>query len=139
MKNEQKKSDNHSRIYIIIAALVFCAFVYCTVRGCGGNDANIEQLHKSTDNTMAEIEREHQQAASELDAAGGQLNSAGETAGRIDDIINQSQNAGTAITAGITDCKRIVGECEEIVADSNRIIGEVDAANRSRTGSGGGS
>lgn len=137
MKNEQEKSTNNNRIYFIIAALVFCAFVYCTVRGCGGNDANIEQLHKSTDNTMAEIEREHQQAASELDAAGGQLNSARETAGRIDVLINRSQSAGTAITAGITDCKRIVGECEEIVADSQRICREIEAANSDRTGSGG--
>lgn len=138
MTNEQEKSTNNNRIYFIIAALVFCAFVYCTVRGCGGNDANnIEQLHKSTDNTMAEIERKHQQAASELDAAGGQLNSARETAGRIDDLINQSQNAGTAITAGITDCKRIVGECEEIVADSQRICREIEAANSNRKGSGG--
>lgn len=136
MKNEQEKSTNNNRNYIIIIALVFCAFVYCTVRGCGGNDANIEQLHKSTDNTMAEIEGEHQQAASELDAAGGQLNSAGETAGRIDDLINQSQNAGTAITAGITDCKRIVGECEEIVADSQRICREIEKANNGGTASG---
>ena len=137
MKNEQEKSTNNNRNYIIIIALVFCAFVYCTVRGCVGNDANIEQLHKSTDNTMAEIEGEHQQAASELDAAGGQLNSAGETAGRIDDLINQSENAGAAITAGNSECKRIVSECQKIVADSNRIIGEVDAANRTGTGSGG--
>lgn len=137
MKNEQEKSINNNRIYFIIAALVFCAFVYCTVRGCGGNDANIEQLHKSTDNTMAEIEREHQQAASELDAAGGQLDSAGETAGRIDVLINRSQSAGTAITAEITDCKRIVGECEEIVADSQRICREIEAANSDRKGSGG--
>lgn len=137
MTNEQEKSTNNNRIYFIIAALVFCAFVYCTVRGCGGNDANIEQLHKSTDNTMAEIEREHQQAASELDAAGGQLNSAGETAGRIDVLINRSQSAGTAITEGIADCKRIVGECEEIVADSQRICREIEAANSDRKGSGG--
>ena len=137
MTNAKEKSNNNNRNYIIIIALVFCAFVYCTVRGCGGNDANIEQLHKSTDNTISEIEGEHQQAASELDAAGGQLNSAGETAGRIDDLINQSQNAGTAITAGITDCKRIVGECEEIVADSQRICREIEAANSDRKGSGG--
>lgn len=137
MTNEQEKSTNNNRIYFIIAALVLCAFVYCTVRGCGGNDANIEQLHKSTDNTMAEIEREHQQAASELDVAGGQLNSAGETADRVDELIGRSENAGTAITAGNSECKRIVSECKKIVADSNRIIGEVDAANRTGTGSGG--
>lgn len=137
MKNEQEKSTNNNRNYIIIIALVFCAFVYCTVRGCGGNDANIEQLHKSTDNTMAEIEGEHATAGRELDAAGGQLNSAGETAGRIDVLINRSQSAGTAITAGIADCKRIVGECEEIVADSQRICREIEAANSDRKGSGG--
>lgn len=137
MTNEQEKSTNNNRIYFIIAALVFCAFVYCTVRGCGGNDANIEQLHKSIDNTMAEIEGEHATAGRELDAAGGQLNSAGETAGRIDDLINRSQSAGTAITEGIADCKRIVGECEEIVADSQRICREIEAANSDRKGSGG--
>ncbi len=137
MTNEQEKSTNNNRIYFIIIALVFCAFVYCTVRGCGGNDANIEQLHKSTDNTMAEIEGEHATAGRELDAAGGQLNSAGETAGRIDVLINRSQSAGTAITEGIADCKRIVGECEEIVADSQRICREIEAANSDRKGSGG--
>lgn len=137
MTNEQEKSTNNNRIYFIILALVFCAFVYCTVRGCGGNDANIEQLHKSTDNTMAEIEGEHATAGRELDAAGGQLNSAGETAGRIDVLINRSQSAGTAITEGIADCKRIVGECEEIVADSQRICREIEAANSDRKGSGG--
>ena len=120
MTNAKEKSNNSNRNYIIPIALVFCAFVYCTVRGCGGNDANIEQLHKS-----------------ELDVAGGQLNSAGETAGRIDDLINQSQNAGTTITEGIADCKRIVGECEEIVADSQRICREIEAANSDRKGSGG--
>lgn len=137
MTNEQEKSTNNNRIYFIIAALVLCAFIYCTVRGCGGNDANIEQLHKSTDNTMAGIEGEHQQAASELDAAGGQLNSSRETAGRIDVLINRSQSAGTAITEGIADCKRIVGECEEIVADSQRICREIEAPNSDRKGSGG--
>ena len=137
MTNAKEKSNNSNRNYIIPIALVLCAFVYCTVRGCGGNDANIEQLHKSTDNTMAEIEGEHATAASELDAAGGQLNSAGETADRIDDLINQSQNAGTAITEGIADCKRIVGECEKIVADSQRICREIEAANSDRKGSGG--
>lgn len=137
MTNEQEKSTNNNRIYFIIVALVFCAFVYCTVRGCGGNDANIEQLHKSTDNTMAEIEGEHATAGRELDAAGGQLNSAGETAGRIDVLINRSKSAGTAITEGIADCKRIVGECEEIVADSQRICREIETANSDRKGSGG--
>lgn len=138
MKNEQKKSDDHSRIYIIIIAVVLCAVAYCSVRGCGSDDGT-DLLYKSTDNTMAELEGEYQQAASELDVVGGQLNSAGATAGRIDDLINRSQRAGTAVTEGITECQRIVRKCQEIVADSNRIIGEVEAANRAGTESGSGS
>lgn len=137
MTNEQEKSTNNNRNYIIIIALVFCAFVYCTVRGCGGNDAGTAEVHQRTDATMERIEKEHTVVGSELDNVTGQLDSAGETAGRIDDLINQSQNAGTAITAGITDCKRIVGECEEIVADSQRICREIEAANSDRKGSGG--
>lgn len=137
MKNEQEKSTNNNRIYFIIAALVFCAFVYCTVRGCGGNDANIEQLHKSTDNTMAEIEREHQQAASELDAAGGQLDSAGTAVGRTDELVDRSQECVIRNTESVIECQQIVGECRKIVADSQRIYCEVEEANRSGTGSGG--
>lgn len=136
MTNEQEKSTNNNRIYFIIAALVFCAVAYCALRGCG-NDARTDQLYKSTDSTVDAVEKEHADAGRELDAAGGQLNSAGETAGRIDDLINRSQSAGTAITEGIADCKRIVGECEEIVADSQRICREIEAANSDRKGSGG--
>lgn len=137
MENEQKKSDNYSRIYIIIIALVLCAFVYCTVRGGGGNDANIEQLHKSTDNTMAEIEREHQQAASELDAAGGQLNSAGTAVDRADQLITASQKRVNQNAASLADCQRLVSDCRKIVADCNQIYAEAEKANRSGTESGG--
>ena len=47
MKNEQKKSDNHS-IYIIIIALVLCAVAYCSVRGCGSG-AGTAEVHQRTD------------------------------------------------------------------------------------------
>lgn len=137
MTNEQEKSTNNNRIYFIIAALVFCAFVYCTVRGCGGNDANIEQLHKSTDNTMAEIEREHAVTGCELDTAGAELDSATATLGRVDQLITASQERVNQNAASIDECQRIVGECEEIVADSQRICREIEAANSDRKGSGG--
>ena len=138
MENEQKKSDNHSRIYIIIAAVVLCACAYCSVRGCGDN-AGTAEVHQRTDATMERIEKEHTNAGRELDTVGAELDSAGTAVGRTDEFITASQERVAENTAGLADCQRIVGTCREIIADSQRIYCEVEEANRSGTGSGGGS
>ena len=135
MENEQKKSDNHIRIYVIIIALVLCAVAYCSMRSCG-NGANIEQIHKSTDTTVDAVEAEHTNAGRELDNATGQLDSAGAAAKRADEFITASQERVAENTAGLADCQRIVGACREIIADSQRIYCEVEEANRSGTGCG---
>lgn len=137
MKNEQKKSDNHNRIYAIIIALVLCAMAYCSVRGCG--NVGIEQLHKSTDQTVGAVEKQHETIGRELDTVGAELDSAGTAVGRTDEFITASQERITENTESIIECQQIVSECRKIVADCNRIIGEVEKANRSGTGSGGGS
>lgn len=138
MENEQKKSDNHNRIYIIIIAVVLCTAFYSFVRSCG-NDAGTAEVHQRTDATMERIEKEHTNARSELDTVGAELDSAGTAVGRTDELVDRSQECVIRNTESVIECQQIVGECRKIVADSNRIIGEVDAANRSRTGSGGGS
>lgn len=138
MENEQKKSDNHSRIYIIIAAVVLCACAYCSVRGCGDN-AGTAEVHQRTDATMERIEKEHTNAGRELDTVGAELDSAGTAVGRTDEFITASQERVNQNAASLADCQRIVGECRKIVADSQRLYGEVEEANRSGTGSGGGS
>lgn len=82
MENEQKKSDNHKRIYIIIATVLLCTVVYSFV--CGRNNAGTDQLYKSTDAAVDTIEKEHADVGRELDAAKGQLDSAGAAVGRAD-------------------------------------------------------
>lgn len=138
MENEQKKSDNHSRIYIIIAAVVLCACAYCSVRGCGDN-AGTAEVHQRTDATMERIEKEHTNAGRELDTVGAELDAAGETLSRVDQLITASQERVNQNAASIDECQRIVGECRKIVADCSRIYAEAEKANRSGTGSGGGS
>ena len=138
MENEQKKSDNHSRIYIIIAAVVLCACAYCSVRGCGDN-AGTAEVHQRTDATMERIEKEHTNAGRELDAASGELNSAKTAISRADELVDRGQECVIRNTESVIECQRIVGECRKIVADSQRVYGEVEEANRSGTGSGGGS
>lgn len=134
MKNEQKKSDNHNRIYIIIIAVVLCTAFYSFVRSYG-NDAGTAEVHQRTDATMGRIEKEHTNAGRELDATGRQLDSAGAAAKRADEFITASQERVAENTAGLADCQRIVSECRKIIADCNRIIGGVEAANRAGEGS----
>lgn len=135
MENEQKKSDNHSRIYIIIAALVLCAGAYCTLRG-SGNGAGTAEVHQRTDAAMDAIEREHAVTGRELDTVGAELDSAGAAAKRADEFITASQERVNQNAASIDECQQIVSECRKIVADSQRVYCEVEEANRSRTGSG---
>ena len=91
MTNEQKKSNNSKRNYIIIIALVLCAAAYCSVRGCGSDDGT-DLLYKSTDSTVEQIETEHAAAGSELDNVTGQLNSAGASA-ELMNLLTEARNA----------------------------------------------
>lgn len=136
MKNEQKKSDNHNRIYVIIIALVLCTAFYSFVRSCG-NGAGTAEVHQRTDATVEHIEKEHATAGRELEVVTGQLDSAGAAAKRADEFITASQERVAENTAGLADCQRIVSECRKIVADSQRVYCEVEEANRSGTESGG--
>ena len=138
MGNEQKKYDNHSRIYIIIVALVLCAVAYCSVRGCGSG-AGTAEVHQRTDATMERIEKEHTVVGSELDNVAGQLISAGTAVDRADQLITASQERVNQNAAGIADCKRIVDQCRKIVADCQRIYAETEEANRTGAGSSSGS
>lgn len=138
MENEQKKSDKHNRIYIIIIAVVLCTAFYSFVRSCG-NDAGTAEVHQRTDTTVDAVEAEHATAGRELDTVGAELDSATATLGRVDQLITASQERVNQNAASIDECQRIVGECRKIVADCNRIYCEVEEANRSGTGSCGGS
>lgn len=136
MENEQKKSDNHNRIYIIIIAVVLCTAFYSFVRSCG-NGAGTAEVHQRTDATVEHIEKEHATAGRELEVVTGQLDSAGAAAKRADEFITASQERVAENTAGLADCQRIVRECRKIVADSQRVYCEVEEANRSGTENGG--
>lgn len=136
MGNEQKKYDNHSRIYIIIVALVLCAVAYCSVRGCGSG-AGTAEVHQRTDATMERIEKEHTVVGSELDNVAGQLISAGTAVDRADQLITASQERVNQNAASLADCQRLVSDCRKIVADCNQIYAGAEKANRSGTESGG--
>lgn len=136
MENEQKKSDNHNRIYVIIIALVLCTAFYSFVRSCG-NGAGTAEVHQRTDTTVDAVEAEHATAGRELDTVGAELDSAGTAVGRTDELVDRSQECVIRNTESVIECQQIVSECRKIVADSQRVYCEVEEANRSGTESGG--
>lgn len=118
MTNEQKKSNNSNRNYIIIAALVLCAVISCTLRSCCGNDVGAE-IYQRTDAAMDAIEREHAVTGRELDTVGAELDSAGTTVGRIDELVDRSQECVIRNTESVIECQQIVGECRKSLQIAN--------------------
>ena len=136
MKNGQEKSNNRLYIGIIIVALAFCAAFF--LRSCG-NGAGTAEVHQRTDSTVDAVEAEHATAGRELDTVGAELDSAGTAVSRADELVDRSQERVIRNTESVIECQQIVSECRKIVADCNRIYAEAEKANRSGTGSGGGS
>lgn len=119
MKNEQKKSDNHNRIYIIIIAVVLCTAFYSFLRSCG----NIHDNGAGVDNVRSGIKQSVQSNRELQDGIGN----ATETVDRLADVLNRSEttvdaakgtaesldsNLETAADA-ITKCKRIVDRIKQ--------------------------
>ena len=136
MLNEQKKSNNRNYLYIAVGVVAVCAAVL--LRSCG-NGAGTAEVHQRTDSTVDAVEAEHATAGRELDTVGAELDSAGTAVSRADELVDRSQERVIRNTESVIECQQIVSECRKIVADCNRIYAEAEKANRSGTGSGGGS
>lgn len=127
MGNEQKKFDNHSRIYIIIIALVLCTVAYCSVRGCG-SDADIDQLYKSTDSTVERIETTATGAAGNIADAAGRNNVAQKTIDRAVTELENSQRAAAESAERIDRIQSLVNECIRRNQESINLMLQIEGA-----------
>lgn len=84
--------------------------------------------HYSSDSTVEQLEGQQQQTSSQLDAAGGELNTAGAAAGRADELIDLSQKRAEENSGSIKDCQRLIRDCKGILEDSQQIIREAEKA-----------
>lgn len=100
MKNEQKKSDNSNRFYIIVFVVLLCAGIYCAVRGCGNE--------KGSDNS----------SAATVDRI---KDSAGTAAGNIADAARENYNAEKAIQRADDELERSQAAVEDSAKRINRI------------------
>lgn len=100
MKNEQKKSDNSNRFYIIVFVVLLCAGIYCAVRGCGNETG-------SDNSSAATVDRIK--------------DSAGTAAGNIADATRENYNAEKAIQRADAELERGQAAAEDCAERINRI------------------
>ena len=125
MENEQKKSDNHNRIYVIIIALVLCACAYSTVWGCGNEPGS----NNSSTATVDRIKDSAGTAAGDIaDAARGNYN-AEKAIQRADDELERSQAAAENSTERINSIEQLVKECIDGNRQALDIMQRIEAAN----------
>lgn len=100
MENEQKKSNNSNRFYIIVFVVLLCAGIYCAVRGCGNETG-------SDNSSAATVDRIK--------------DSAGTAAGNIADAAKGNNNAEKAIQRADTELERGQAAAEDCAERINRI------------------
>lgn len=105
--NEQEKSNNNHRWYIIVLAVLLCALVYSAVRGCGNvhdNGAGINDVREQLD-----------AAGSNQQSITAGIESATGTAGRSEESINNADAAAERIESGQRTAAAIIADCQSIV------------------------
>ena len=100
MENEQKKSNNSNRFYIIVFVVLLCAGIYCAVRGCGNETG-------SDNSSAATVDRIK--------------DSAGTAAGNIADASRGNGNAEKAIRRADAELERGQAAAEDSAERINRI------------------
>lgn len=124
MENEQKKSDNHNGIYIIIVAVVLCACAYSAVRGCG----NEPGVNNNSTATVDRIKDSAGTAAGDIaDAARGNY-SAEKAIQRADDELERSQAAVEDSAKRINRIEQLVKECIDGNRQALDIMQRIEAA-----------
>ena len=112
MENEQKKSDNHNRIYIIIIAVVLCTAFYSFVRSCG-NDAGTAEVHQRTDATMERIEKEHTNAGRDLTLLLDNLTVQEQQSAELMNLLQQARNELTKTQQALMNANASLANAEK--------------------------
>lgn len=116
MGNEQKKSDNHSRIYIIIIAVVLCACAYSAVRSCGpeGN-SNIRTRADEVRSGIEHSADSNTKLQEQLGNAGGTAVEIEGSLGTSAGAIGEAENTAGAIADDLDRAEAAIRNCQSIV------------------------
>lgn len=125
MENEQKKSNNSNRFYIIVFAVLLCASIYCAVRGCGSETG----CDNSSAATVDRIKDSAGTAAGNIvDATRGNYN-AEKAIQRADAELERGQAAAEDCTGRINRIEQLIKECINGNRKALGIMQRIETAN----------
>lgn len=130
------KSKNY--LYILAAAIgIIMAIAAAYYFGGRSSTDSPSGIQADTNQSVAELKEQSTNAQHQFDAVGRELDSAGEAAGRANELIEASQERAKEDATSLAECRRIAGQCKAISEDIQRIMREADeaAGGRATTGS----
>ena len=125
MKNEQKKSDNSNRFYIIVFVVLLCAGIYCAVRGCGNETGS----DNSSAATVDRIKDSAGTAAGNIADAARENYNAEKAIQRADTELERGQAAAEDCAERINRIEQLIKECIDGNRDALRIMQRIETAN----------
>lgn len=125
MKNEQKKSDNSNRFYIIVFVVLLCAGIYCAVRGCGNETGS----DNSSAATVDRIKDSAGTAAGNIADAARENYNAEKAIQRADAELERGQAAAEDCAERINRIEQLIKECINGNRDALRIMQRIETAN----------
>ena len=125
MKNEQKKSNNSNRFYIIVFVVLLCAGIYCAVRGCGNETGS----DNSSAATVDRIKDSAGTAAGNIADAARENYNAEKAIQRADAELERGQAAAEDCAERINRIEQLIKECIDGNRDALRIMQRIETAN----------
>lgn len=125
MENEQKKSNNSNRFYIIVFVVLLCAGIYCAVRGCGNETGS----DNSSAATVDRIKDSAGTAAGNIADAARENYNAEKTIQRADAELERGQAAAEDCAERINRIEQLIKECIDGNRDALRIMQRIETAN----------
>mgnify|MGYP001110454083 FL=1 len=125
MENEQKKSNNSNRFYIIVFVVLLCAGIYCAVRGCGNETGS----DNSSAATVDRIKDSAGTAAGNIADAARENYNAEKAIQRADAELERGQAAAEDCAERINRIEQLIKECIDGNRDALRIMQRIETAN----------
>lgn len=123
MNEKYPCNDVGSVVMFLIVLGCFCWLL--SITGCGSSSPH----NTDTARTMEQLERENQSARSEIENSERHIERAETSVTRAIDAVSRSETAAIENARSVDRLQTLIGECQGIIKEEQRIIREVDESN----------
>lgn len=124
MNEKYPCNDVGSIVLFLVVLGCFCWLL--SITGCGSSAKD----NTDTIRTVEQLKGENQSARSEVESGQRHLGHAEVDLGKATDAVIGSEEAAIESARGTEQLQALIGECQGIIKEEQRIIREVDEANR---------